>query len=74
MHLVIASRIDPSLPLSRLRARGQMTELRAHDLRFTPDEAAVFLNQVMGFDLSAQHVAALEAPEISCCRPPSLIA
>jgi LuxR family maltose regulon positive regulatory protein len=40
LHLVIASRADPPLPLSRLRARGQLTELRAHDLRFTPDEAA----------------------------------
>jgi LuxR family maltose regulon positive regulatory protein len=61
MHLVISSRIDPSWPLSRLRARGQMTEIRAIDLRFTTDEAATFLNQVMGFDLSTQDVAALEA-------------
>jgi LuxR family maltose regulon positive regulatory protein len=60
MHLVIASRIDPSLPLSRLRAREQMTEIRADDLRFTPDEAAAFLNQVMDFDLDAQDIAALE--------------
>ena len=60
LHLVIASRIDPSLPLSRLRARGQMTEIRVDDLRFTPDEAADFLNQVMGFDLSAQDIEALE--------------
>jgi len=60
MHLVIASRIDPSLPLSRLRAREQMTEIRADDLRFTPDEAAIFLNQVMDFDLDAQDIAALE--------------
>jgi LuxR family maltose regulon positive regulatory protein len=48
MHLVIASREDPSLPLARLRARGQLTELRAADLRFTPAEAAEFFNQVMG--------------------------
>jgi LuxR family maltose regulon positive regulatory protein len=60
MHLVIASRIDPSLPLSRLRARGQMTEIRVDNLRFTPEEAAAFLNQVMGFNLSAQDIAALE--------------
>lgn len=59
MHLVIASRIDPSLPISRLRARGQVAEIRADDLRFSPDEAAFFLNQMMDFDLSAQDVAAL---------------
>jgi LuxR family maltose regulon positive regulatory protein len=61
MHLVIASRADPPLPLSRLRGRGQLTELRTADLRFTPDEAAAFLNQVMGLGLSAEDVAALEA-------------
>jgi len=61
MHLVIASREDPPLPLSRLRARGQLTELRAADLRFTPAEAAEFLGQVMGLNLSAEDIAALEA-------------
>ena len=60
MHLVIATREDPHLPLSRLRARGQMTELRAADLRFTPSEAAEFLNQVMGLNLSAEDIASLE--------------
>ena len=60
MHLVIATREDPNLPLARLRARGQLTELRAADLRFTPAEAAEFLNQVMGLNLSADDVAALE--------------
>ncbi len=60
MHLVIATREDPHLPLARLRARGQLTELRAADLRFTPAEAAEFLNQVMGLNLSAENVAALE--------------
>ena len=60
MHLVIASREDPNLPLARLRARGQLTELRAADLRFTPAEAAEFLNQVMGLNLSAEDIAALE--------------
>jgi len=59
MHLVIASRADPPLPLARLRGRGQLTELRQTDLRFTPDEAAAFLNQVMGLGLSADDVAAL---------------
>ncbi len=61
MHLVITTREDPPLPLARLRARGQMIELRAADLRFTPAEAAEFLNQVMGLNLSAQDIAALEA-------------
>ncbi len=61
MHLVIASREDPSLPLSRLRVRGQLTELRAADLRFTPTEAADFLNRMMGLNLSAEDIAALEA-------------
>jgi len=60
MHLVIASREDPHLPLARLRARGQLTELRVADLRFTPSEAADFLNQVMGLNLSAEDSAAIE--------------
>lgn len=60
LHLVIATREDPPLPLARLRARGQLTELRAADLRFTPAEAAAFLNQVMGLNLSVENVAALE--------------
>ena len=60
-HLVIATRADPALPLSRLRARGELVEIRAADLRFTPDEAAAYLNEVMGLDLGASDVAALEA-------------
>src|SRR5258707_6887228 len=60
MHLVIATREDPQLPLARLRARGYLTEVRAVDLRFTPSEAAAFLNQAMGLTLSAQDIAALE--------------
>lgn len=60
-HLVIATREDPPLPLARLRARGQLTELRVSDLRFTPSEAAEFLNQTMGLKLSAEDIAALEA-------------
>jgi len=60
MHLVITTREDPQLPLARLRARGQMAELRAADLRFTPAEAAGFLNQVMDLDLSAEEVSVLE--------------
>jgi LuxR family maltose regulon positive regulatory protein len=61
MHLIIATREDPNLPLARLRVRGQLTELRAADLRFTPAEAAEFLNQMMGLNLSAENIAALEA-------------
>jgi LuxR family transcriptional regulator, maltose regulon positive regulatory protein len=60
MHLVITSREDPNLPLARLRARGQLTELRAADLRFTPAEAAEFLNRVMSLNLSAEDIATLE--------------
>jgi LuxR family transcriptional regulator, maltose regulon positive regulatory protein len=60
MHLVIATREDPHLPLARLRARRQLTELRAADLRFTPGEAAEFLNQMMGLDLLPEDIAALE--------------
>ena len=60
MHLVISGRVDPPLPLARLRARGQMAELHAADLRFKPEEAAAFLDHAMGLDLSAADVAALE--------------
>jgi LuxR family maltose regulon positive regulatory protein len=61
MHLGLVTRADPPLPLSRLRARSQMVEIRTDDLRFTLDEAAAFLNQVMGLNLSAAEAAALEA-------------
>ena len=60
VHLVIASRSEPPLALPRLRARGELTELRAADLRFTLDEAATFLNQVMALGLSRSDTAALE--------------
>ena len=59
MHLVIATREDPRLPLARLRARGQLTELRAADLRFTPAEATEFLKRAAGLDLSANDIEAL---------------
>jgi LuxR family maltose regulon positive regulatory protein len=61
MHMVIATREDPDLPLARLRVRRQLTELRAADLRFTFDEAAEFLNQGMGLSLPPDGIAALEA-------------
>ncbi|MFN8535443.1 MAG: LuxR C-terminal-related transcriptional regulator [Dehalococcoidia bacterium] len=60
LHLVIASRTDPPLPLARLRVRGELAEIRAADLRFTPNEATAYLNEVMGLDLTAANVEALE--------------
>ena len=60
LHVVVATREDPPLPLSRLRARGQLAELRTAELRFTPDEAALFLQEVMSLDLAAGEVEALE--------------
>ena len=60
LHLVVASRSDPLLPVARLRASGELTELRAADLRFTPDEAAVFLTEMVHLELSAEDIAALE--------------
>ena len=59
-HLVLSSRVDPPLPLARLRARNQMAELGADDLAFTREEAAAFMKGVMGLDLSAEDVATLE--------------
>jgi len=60
VHLVISSRADPLLPLARLRARGELVEVRSADLRFTPDEVAAYLNDVIGLGLAADHIAALE--------------
>jgi ATP/maltotriose-dependent transcriptional regulator MalT len=60
MHLVITTREDPALPLARLRARDQLTEIRARDLRFTQEEADDFLRGVMGLELSRQDVVTLE--------------
>ncbi|MFQ5614854.1 MAG: hypothetical protein ACE5GO_00060 [Anaerolineales bacterium] len=60
LHLLVATRTDPPLPLARLRARHQMAEIRAADLRFAPEEAAVFLNQSMGLHWPPPAVAALE--------------
>lgn len=61
MHLAITTREDPALPLARLRVRSQLNELRAIDLRFTSAEAAEFLNQMMGLNLSDQNITALES-------------
>lgn len=60
LHLVITTREDPLLPISRLRARGQVLEIRQDDLRFTAGETSDFLNKVMGLDLPSDQVAALE--------------
>ncbi|MDJ0333968.1 LuxR C-terminal-related transcriptional regulator [Salinibacterium sp. G-O1] len=61
MHVAIASRSDPLLPLARLRARGELTEIRASDLRFTPAEAGAFLTRTSGKSLSDKDIAALGA-------------
>lgn len=61
MHLVLIGRVDPPLPLSRLRARGQMTEIRSDELRFTEAEATAFLNDLTGLDLAPEEIIALEA-------------
>jgi LuxR family maltose regulon positive regulatory protein len=61
MDITLATRADPPWPLARMRARREMTELRADDLRFTPEEVAKFLNQIMNLNLSADHVEKLEA-------------
>ncbi len=60
LHLVVAGRSDPLLPLPRLRARGEINELRSPDLRFSAEESKTFLHQVMGLDLSNEDIAALE--------------
>ncbi len=60
LHLLVATRSDPPFPLSRLRSRGQLTEVRAAGLRFAPAEARAFLNEVMGLDLADSDVQALE--------------
>jgi LuxR family transcriptional regulator, maltose regulon positive regulatory protein len=61
MHLIIATREDPQLPLARLRALGQLVELRGHDLRFTPQEVAFFLKEIMGLALDPQTIDQLDA-------------
>ncbi|HSP76702.1 MAG TPA: LuxR C-terminal-related transcriptional regulator [Cryobacterium sp.] len=60
LHLAIASRSDPLLPVARLRVGGELTELRAADLRFTPDESAAFLNEMVDLEFSAADIAALD--------------
>ncbi|HEX6305132.1 MAG TPA: LuxR C-terminal-related transcriptional regulator [Anaerolineales bacterium] len=61
VHLVMTGRADPPLPVSRLRVQGEVNEVRTSKLRFTKKEVATFLNDLMGFDLSSDGIAALEA-------------
>ncbi len=61
MHLILITRIDPPLPLSRLRAGNQLVDIRADQLRFTHDEITAFLNDTMGLKLSAGDLSAIEA-------------
>jgi LuxR family maltose regulon positive regulatory protein len=60
LHVVITSRSDPPLPVARFRAGGRLAELRASDLRFTPEESSALLREVWGLDLSPEAIAALE--------------
>jgi LuxR family maltose regulon positive regulatory protein len=60
MHVVVSTRADPDLPLARWRARGELVEIRAADLRFTSDEAYAYLNVATGLNLAAEHAAVLE--------------
>jgi LuxR family maltose regulon positive regulatory protein len=60
LHVMVSTRVDPPWPLARFRARNQLVEIRAQDLRFTNEEAATFLNRMMGLNLTTENVAALE--------------
>jgi LuxR family maltose regulon positive regulatory protein len=60
VHMLITTRADPPFPLARLRARGELVEVRAADLRFTSEEASIYLNEVMGLGLGPEDVVALE--------------
>ena len=61
VHLVISTRVDPALPLARLRARGELVEIRAADLRFTEAEVATYFNDVAALELATSDIAALES-------------
>ena len=61
LHLVLITRSDPPLPLARMRVRGELNEVRQKDVRFTVAETAVFLNDIMGLNLTPNNIAALEA-------------
>ena len=61
LHLVLITRSDPPLPLARLRVHGELNEVRQKDMRFTVAETAEFLNEIMGLNLTSQHITALDA-------------
>ena len=61
LHIIVSTRVDPPWPLARFRARNQLLEIRAQDLRFTSQETAAFLNRIMGLSLDNEDIAALEA-------------
>jgi ATP/maltotriose-dependent transcriptional regulator MalT len=61
LHVVVSTRADPNLPLARLRARGELVEIRARDLRFTVDETTVYLTDVGGLPVTPADVSALES-------------
>lgn len=61
LHLILATRVDPPLPLPRLRVRGELTELRSAELRFTETEAGAFFSQAMGLSLTSAQVKILES-------------
>lgn len=61
VHVVISTRADPALPLPRLRARGQLLEIRSVDLRFTPTETSTYLNEIMGLGLTATDLTSLDS-------------
>lgn len=60
MHLIISTRVDPRLPIARMRAQGQMVEIRVADMRFRQSEIAEFMNQIMEFELVEKNISALE--------------
>ena len=60
LHIVIATRADPPLPLARLRSKGQLVEIRSTDLRFTREESTSFLSQTIGVEFSTEDITALE--------------
>jgi LuxR family maltose regulon positive regulatory protein len=60
LHLLVASRMDPPWPLARWRVRGELTELRSSDLRFSPDEVSQFLHRTLQYEFSAQEINALQ--------------
>ena len=60
LHLAVVTRSEPVLPLARLRAQGELTELRAADLRFTPVETGALLNDILGLRLGGKHVVTLQ--------------